>query len=140
MMTEEQQETIVNEALRKFCTYLNRWWDSEDANKGVAERSPYTIEKFTVYEPERELYGSTLWNVLEEAVEGCFFQTALIKINADDGDDGGGNILYVGLEGGDTPDSLQISWIVHIFDLSPTFIYSSEAGFRSPPNGNMVKT
>lgn len=131
-MTDEQQETIVNEALRIFCTYLNFWWDSEEMNK--AERSPYTPEKFTTWDPEHDLYGQTDWVILEQPNEESAFPTAMMKIDTTDGDEGGGSILYVGLQGED----LEISYIVHIFDLTPTPIYF-EGEYRTPPDGELKK-
>src|SRR4051812_34249308 len=117
-MTDEQQETIVNEALRMFCNYLNHWWNSEHI---AHKQDPYTPEKFTITDHERDLYGETDWVVLEEPNEDHVFQNALMRINCTDGDEGGGNILYVGLQGQD--GDLHISWIMHEFDLTPTPIY-----------------
>lgn len=133
-MTDEQQEAIVNEVLRKFCHYLNLWWDNEDMNKD--EPGPYTPEKFTVWDPEQGLYGVTDWRVLEELEEGAAFPTALIRVETSDGGEGGESILYVGLSGED----LTIDWIMHIFDLQPVLVYTNEHGYRTPPNGEMVKT
>jgi hypothetical protein len=131
-MTEEQQETIVNEALRIFCNYLNHWWNSESMNKD--EQDPYTPEKFTITDHERDLYGETDWVVLEEPNEDHVFQNALMRINCTDGDEGGGSILYVGLQGQD--GDLHISWIMHEFDLTPSPIYV-EGEYRTWPEGQL---
>lgn len=134
-MTDEQQETIVNEALRIFCEYLNLWWDAEEMNK--AEKSPYKIEQFTITDHERELYGETNWKVLEDINEELAFPEGLIKIKTTDGDEGGGSSLYVGLQGHfDDPTDVEITWITHIFDLTPTPIYF-EGEYRTPPNGEL---
>lgn len=132
-MTDEQQETIVNEVLRKLCHYLNLWWDAEDMNKD--ESGPYTLKNFTVWDPERSLYGVTNWKVLEELEEGTAFPTALLRVETSDGDEGGGSILYVGLRG----ENLTIDWIMHIFDLQPVLMYTDEEGYRIPPKGEMAK-
>jgi hypothetical protein len=129
MITDEQQETIVNEVLRKFCDNLNSHWNKDFPD----EPNPYTLEKFTVTDHERNLYGETNWKVLEQPDEEAAFQNALMKIDAADGDDGGGSILYVGLEGinlGDN-DPVHISWIVHIFDTIPRMLWTHEDGFTS---------
>jgi hypothetical protein len=133
-MTDEQQETIVNEALRIFCKYLNLWWNSEPMNKD--EQDPYTPEKFTITDYDRGLYGETGWVVLEEPKEGYLFQNALMRIDAADGDEGGGNILYVGLQGTcvEGYERLTISWIMHEFDTTPYNIYA-DGKYRTPPNG-----
>lgn len=131
-MTEEQQDTIINEVLRKFCHYLNMWWNSEMMNKG--EQDPYTPDKFTVTDHKRNLYGRTCWEVLEDPNMKLAFPTGLVRIDTDDGDEGGGNILYVGLEG----HELNISWVAHTFDLSTYMIYTEAEGYRTPPNGLMV--
>lgn len=132
-MTDEQQETIINEALLIFCKYLNHWWASEPINKDEP-KEPYTPEKFTVTDYERNLYGETDWVVLEEPNLDHVFQNALMRINAADGDEGGGNILYVGLQGMD--GDLTITWIVHEFDTTPTGIYF-EGEYRTWPNGEL---
>lgn len=137
-MTDEQQETIVNETLHKFCHYLNSWWDSEDANKGVTERSPYKPEKFTVTDWSRELYGVTNWVVLEEPNMELAFPTGLIKIDCTDGDEGGGNILYVGLRGYFDSELIGITWITQTFDLDTFMIWTDAEGYRTPPDGKMT--
>jgi hypothetical protein len=135
-MTDEQQETIVNESLRIFCRYLNTWWNSEPMNRD--EQNPYTPEKFTITDYDRDLYGETSWIVLEDMDEGLTFPTGLIRIDTSDGDEGGGNILYVGLQGRfSDPGGISISWIAHTFDLSTYMIYTEAEGFRTPPNGEL---
>jgi hypothetical protein len=136
-MTDEQQETIVNEALRIFCKYLNLWWDSEDFNKD--EKSPYKPEQFTISDHKRDLWGHTDWKVLEDIDEELAFPEGLIKIETTDGDEGGGSSLYVGLQGHfNDPKDVEITWITHIFDLSPYMIYR-EGEYRTPPNGKLKK-
>jgi hypothetical protein len=137
-MTDEQQQTIVDEALRIFCEYLNRWWNEDEVVKGEP-RSPYKPENFTTYDPERDLYGQMHWDVLEEPNMKLAWPTGLIKIYADDGDEGGGNQLYVGLQGHFDELRVEIEWMVQIFDLQPSMIWTSQEGYRSPPNGKMKK-
>jgi hypothetical protein len=137
-MTDEQQETIVNEVLLKFCHYLNDWWNSEPFNKEKAELDPYTPKKFTVTDPEDDLYGETDWTVLEEPNMQFAFPTGLMKINCTDGDEGGGNILYVGLQG-HLDETIEISWISHTFDLSTFMIWTDAEGYRTSPTGLMQK-
>jgi hypothetical protein len=122
-LTEEQQEAIVSEALGKFVEYLNLWWN----NDWPDELDPYTVEKFTVTDPKRGLYGETTWKVLEEPIKNAAFPTAVIKIETDDGDEGGGSILYVGCQG-----ERSISWIIHLFDLQPAAMWNEADGFRTP--------
>jgi len=129
-MTDEQQETIVNEALRKFCEYLNLWWNAHDAEM-TGVKDPYTIEKFTVTDYDKGLYGETNWKVLEEPDMELAFPTGLIKIDCTDGDEGSGSQLYVGLQGHFEGD-LEISWITHTFDLSTYMIWSHDDGYRKP--------
>jgi hypothetical protein len=136
-MTDEQQETIVNEALRIFCKYLNLWWNNDLFNSEKAELDPYTPEKFTITDPENDLYGETNWKVLEDINEDLAFPEGLIKIETTDGDEGGGSSLYVGLQGHFTyPMNVTITWITHIFDLTPTPIYF-KGEYRTPPNGEL---
>jgi hypothetical protein len=136
-MTDEQQETIVNEALRIFCKYLNHWWDSEEINKD--EPSPYTPENFTTWDPERSLWGETNWEVLKDIDEELAFPEGLLYISTSDGDEGGGSTLWVGLQGQfNDPKDISISWITHTFDLSTYMIYT-DGQYRTSPNGELKK-
>lgn len=138
-MTEEQQQTIVNEALRIFCKYLNLWWNSEPFNSEKAELDPYTPKKFTVTDPENDLYGETNWEVLKDIDEELAFPEGLLYISASDGDEGGGSTLWVGLQGHfSDPKDIFISWITHTFDLSTYMIYT-DGEYRTPPNGELKK-
>jgi hypothetical protein len=142
---DDMQETIINEVLRKFCRYLNMWWNAEKMNKD--EQDPYTPDKFMILHPEQGLYGETNWQVLKD-LEGPgddkpTFQDGLIRVEANDGDEGGGNVLWVGLQGTNMGRDLdydcQIAWIAHTFDLSTCMIYT-EGQMSTPPNGDLKET
>jgi hypothetical protein len=114
-MTNEQQETIVNEALRIFCDYLNFWWNKEFPEKPNA----YSPEKFTITDFKNDLYGETKWEV---------FSNEFIKITASDGDEGGPNELYVNCDYDNS-----ILWIVQVFDTYPNMIYTYDRGITHKP-------
>jgi hypothetical protein len=136
-MTEEQEETLVNGALDHLVHYLNLWWNNEMMNKG--EPDPYKRENFTTWDPGNSLWGETNWKVLYEP-EG-WMEHGLIRIEATDGDEGGGNTLIVGFRDWaktQTHGGPIIEWIVQIFDTIATMIYT-EGEYRTPPEGKMVK-
>lgn len=121
-LTPEQQETIVNHALKLFCENLNQFSEDE---------TDYTH----TYEPEQFTsgVGETDWAVIEEPNIDLAFPQGVIRVDATDGDEGGGSVLYVGIRSHfDDPEDFRVDWIMHIFDLTPRLIYTNDEGVSKP--------
>jgi hypothetical protein len=132
-LTEEQQETIVNSALDIFVEYLNLWM--REGPVPDPDTHLYTREMWTTTDHDRDLYGECRWKELDPEA----YPDSLVKITCSDGDDGGPNELYVGIEyGGYTDEThrledVRVHWIVQVFDTTPTLIYEVEKGILHKP-------
>ena len=53
---ESYTTTEMEEALNHYVEYLNRWWNHSEPNEA---NSPFRYETFTIWDPNRNLYGTT---------------------------------------------------------------------------------
>jgi len=125
---ESYTTTEMEEALNHYVEYLNRWWNHSEPNEA---NSPFRYETFTIWDPNRNLYGTTK-EIEDYKVSSQDAETErILLMMVHDGDEGGPAELVVGF------DHEGMSWIIQVFDTMPAFIWSQEDGYRSPPNGEM---
>lgn len=116
--------THTQDILEHYVHYINLWWN-EDAP--ADERDPYTVEKFTVSDHSRGLYGECR---VEELVVGSGL---IVDMWVTDGDEGGGSYITAAYRKSFVDDDdLDLKWIMHEFDTIPEVVWTSEDGYRKP--------
>src|SRR5262245_46309647 len=133
-VTNKQQTEI----LEKWVQYYNMWIGYQCLQDGWTFR-PTGIDQWTVWDPEHDLFGIVHSKRRIAHGDGSSELDFLIILEVSDGDEGGPSTLIAGYQGAwfGTYES-RLSWIVQLFDTMPSYIWSSEEGFKTPPHGYMI--